>query len=67
MMPRLRHLWRLLRPSRASHVSDEWLTAQDVTGARAEWEGPRWRFPAERDRLAGRTVRRFGERRRRTG
>lgn len=65
MIARLRHLWRALRPSRATHVSEAWLMAHEARDGRSGWEGPRWRFPAEVEQQRTSHVRRF-ERRRRT-
>lgn len=66
MMAHLRHLWRILSPARATHVSADWLAAQDRREGRAGWEGPRWRTPRERAALADqdRRVVRLRDRRR---
>lgn len=48
-------LWRLAQwadaMARRERVSAAWLDSQCATEGRAGWEGPRWRFPAERDAM----------------
>lgn len=48
-------LWRMGKwaeaMARRERVSAAWLDSQCAAEGRAGWEGPRWRFPAERDAI----------------
>lgn len=48
-------LWRLAKwidaLARRGRVSSEWLDGQCLSEGRAGWDGPRWRFEAERKEM----------------
>jgi hypothetical protein len=47
-------IWSIRRDRRSPHMTGGWLDRHAASDARAGWEGPRWRLPAEQRERARR-------------